>query len=61
MPPSRSAVMKLPMLRTKTKTPPAAMPGTLIGRMMRRKVVQPEAPRSLEASHSSRLMRESDE
>ncbi|MNJ66351.1 hypothetical protein D3C77_624210 [compost metagenome] len=61
MPPSRSAVMKLPMLSTNTNTAPAAIPGTLSGRMIRRKVIQPEAPRSFEASHSSLLIRDSDE
>ena len=53
------AVTKLPIDSTKTKTAPAAMPGTVSGRMTRRKVVAAEAPRSREASASSGLSRDS--
>jgi hypothetical protein len=58
-PPSSAGVTKLPIDRTKTKTKPVAMPATVIGSVTRRKVVQPDAPRSREASVISGFRRDS--
>ena len=55
-PPRIRGSMKEPMTGTKVRITPANRPGTLSGRMMRRKMTHPEAPRVRAASMSAPSM-----